>query len=131
MKKYFYDYLGIMGSGLCLVHCLATPILLITQPYFQGEKWGITPENQYWDYLFLLVCFVAVFTTTKHLESSKIVMSFWTFFLFFSIAILFEDDFKYLNYLGYGSSIGLIITHLINIKHCKRCQTKSKVFPLN
>lgn len=128
MKKYFFDYLGIFGSGLCLLHCLATPVLIFTRPYFQ-EKVSNGVENHYWDYLFLLVCFVAVFSTTLHLESKKIATSFWLFFVPFAISILFEEDFKYLDFVGYGSSIGLIVTHLINIKHCKKCQTKNCPLP--
>ncbi|MES2518504.1 MAG: MerC domain-containing protein [Bacteroidota bacterium] len=123
MRKYFYDYLGIISSGICLIHCLATPILFFVQRYFQKKLQSDAYENQYWDYVFLLVSFIAVFSTTQHLKSRRIIVVFWAFFTLFAVAILFEDDFKYLNFLGYTSSIGLIITHLLNIKHCKKCQS--------
>ncbi len=124
--KYGYDYLGILGSGICLVHCLATPLIMLVQAYYKTEVSISSHEGiRYWDYIFLITCFVAVFFTTKESTSQKISSSFWLFFFFFAIAILFEDDFKYINLLGYFASVGLIITHIINIRNCRRCQTKN------
>lgn len=130
MKKYIkknrYDYLGIASSGICLVHCLATPIIMAVQGYYKVNL-SLTHGKgiPYWDYLFLSTCFLAVYFTTKEAISQKIIIAFWSFFILFAIAILFEEDFKYLDILGYISSIGLIITHLLNILNCRKCQTKN------
>lgn len=121
--RYYYDYLGIVSSGVCLVHCLATPILMLIQAYYKtGLNVSDQEELRYLDYVFVSVCFLAVYFTTKEEVSRKINTVFWLFFLFFALSILFEDDFQYLNFVGYFSSFGLIITHLINIKKCKKCQ---------
>jgi hypothetical protein len=130
MKKYFYDYLGIAGSGLCLIHCLAIPFLFYVQNAFaQKLLESLNLENIYFEYSFVLLCFIAVFSTTKHNDSWKINTSFWLFFTLFAISVLFEDDFKYLDLLGYGASIGLIITHIININYCKKCQIENSPLP--
>jgi hypothetical protein len=123
MKKSFYDYLGITGSGLCLIHCLAMPVLFFIQNSFAKDFLkGLDLENIYLDYLFVLLCFCAVVVVTRNSNSRKINVSFWLFFLLFSISVLFEEDIEYLNFLGYGASLGLIITHIININYCKsRC----------
>lgn len=130
MKKNIYDYLGIAGSGLCLIHCLAMPTLFFIQNSFAKDLvkgWNL--ENVYLDYLFVLLCFFAVFSVTKYGNSWKITTSFWLFFLLFSISILFEEDFEYLNFLGYGASLGLITIHIININHIKKCQIKNSPLP--
>ena len=126
MKRNFYDYLGITGSGLCLIHCLAMPVLFFIQNSFAKDFLkGMDLENIYLDYLFIALSFVAIFSITKQNDSWKITASFWLFFLLFSISILFEEDFEYLNFLGYGASLGLIITHIININHIKKCQIEN------
>jgi hypothetical protein len=128
MKKYFYDYLGIAGSGMCLIHCLAMPILFFVQNSFAKDLLkGMDLENIYLDYLFVLLCFFAVFSVTKYNDSWKIITSFWIFFTLFSVSILFEEDFENLDFLGYGASLGLIITHFININHCKKCQIENSL----
>ena len=126
MKRNFYDYLGITGSGLCLIHCLAMPVLFFIQNSFAKDFLkGLDLENVYLDYLFVLLCFCAVIVVTKNCNSRKINFSFWLFFLLFSISVLFEEDFEYLNFLGYIASLGLIITHIININHIKKCQIEN------
>lgn len=130
MKKHFYDYLGIAGSGMCLIHCLAIPILFFVQNSIAKDVLkGLDLENVYLDYLFVLLCFFAVFSVTKQNDSWKISTSFWVFFILFSISVLFEEDFEHLDLLGYGASLGLIITHIININHCKKCQTENSPLP--
>ena len=126
MKRKFYDYLGITGSGLCLIHCLAMPVLFFIQNSFAKDFLkGMDLENIYLDYLFVLLCFCAVIVVTRNSNSRKINASFWLFFLLFSISVLFEEDFEYLNFLGYGASLGLIITHIININHIKKCHIEN------
>ena len=130
LLKYFYDYLGIAGSGMCLIHCLAMPVLFFIQNSFAKDllkNWDL--ENIYLDYLFVLLCFFAIFSVTQYTNSWKINTSFWVCFTLFTISILFEEDFKYLDFLGYGASLGLIITHIINIKYRKKCQIENSPLP--
>ncbi|MET3129686.1 lipid-A-disaccharide synthase-like uncharacterized protein [Arcicella rosea] len=126
ISKYLYDYLGIAGSGICLVHCLATPIVMFVKTFYETKMDISSHEGiHYWDYLFLTICFIAVYFTTKEATSSKITIAFWSFFVLFACSILFEEDFKYLNLVGYFSSIALIITHLVNLRNCKKCHIKN------
>ncbi len=130
MKKQYYDYLGIAGSGMCLIHCLAMPTLFFIQNLFARELFkGLDLENIYLDYLFVLVCFFAVYSVTKRSNSQKVNTSFWLFFGLFSISVLFEENFEYLEYLGYIASLGLIITHIVNINHIKKCQIENSPLP--
>lgn len=130
ISNYFYDYLGMTSSAICLIHCLVTPIVMLVKPFYDVRMRLPSHEGiPFWDYLFLFGCFIAVFFTTKEASSFKISVAFWSFFLLFAISILFEDDFKYLNFLGYFSSLALIITHFIHLRNCKKCHIKNSQLP--
>lgn len=59
LSKYFYDYLGIASSSICLKHCLATPIMIFVRQYYYQN---LPNENGFYcDYLFVFVCFAAVY----------------------------------------------------------------------
>jgi hypothetical protein len=129
-SKPIYDYIGIASSGLCFVHCISIPTLLFLQQYYQQNTGNITigEGGFYWDYLFVLVSFIAVYVSTQNTDSSKIKIALWSFFILFAFAILFEEDIENLEFLGYFSSVGLMITHFLNIKYYRKCQIKN--FPL-
>ncbi|AQG82436.1 MerC domain-containing protein [Spirosoma montaniterrae] len=108
------DYIGITGSVLCVVHCLITPVLLMTTALLQNEQLRFGYLSL--DYVFIGVNVIAVYFATRHHASPAIKRALWSFLLIFAAAIVLEDVNEAFEYLGYAASAGLVITHLINIR---------------
>lgn len=107
------DLVGIINTSLCMVHCLLTPILLA----FLGSAEWLHDLS----YLFLFLSFYAIWEATQHSTNSKVLSIIWLSFALLSVSILFEEDFKWLHYLNYVASIGIIGGHILNIRYCKQC----------
>ncbi|HET6242953.1 MAG: MerC domain-containing protein [Bacteroidetes bacterium] len=113
------DIIGILSSGLCLVHCLALPAaFLYIGDSSAGHSHGHGGFN--YDYLFLSIAIVAVFFTTKKTSSTFIKFSLWIFLLICTFAIIFHDYSPFIQYIMYIGSAGLIISHVLNIRYNKQ-----------
>ncbi|WP_461098536.1 MerC domain-containing protein [Spirosoma luteolum] len=108
------DYIGITGSILCLIHCLVTPVLLLSSRLLQNEPLRVGYLSL--DYVFIAVNIVAVYFATRHYASALVRRALWSFLTLFAISILLEDTAPLFEYLGYVASAGLVFTHLINIR---------------
>ncbi|MVM31690.1 MerC family mercury resistance protein [Spirosoma sp. HMF4905] len=108
------DYIGITGSVLCIIHCLITPVLLLTTSLMQDSALRVGYLSL--DYVFIGVNIVAVFFATRHYAPIAIKIALWGFLSLFSIALLLEETAPVFEYLAYASSAGLVITHLLNIR---------------
>lgn len=110
------DIVGILSSSICLVHCIATPLLitfgagLLTNPFIK--------------YLFLIISFVSIFKPTKKITHTKIALLLWISFWGFLFSTLFQEEYNWLHYSGYFFAILIIIGHILNIKHCKQCSNQ-------
>ena len=54
------DELGILSSALCMLHCIATPFLLVAFPGFLATHRGSQEWWSWLDILFLGISFIAV-----------------------------------------------------------------------
>jgi hypothetical protein len=112
------DLIGILSSSICLVHCVATPLLIafgagfITNPFFK--------------YLFLIISFVSIFKATENITSKKISLLLWISFWGFLFSTLFQEEYEWLHYSGYLFAILIIIGHILNIKHCRECSKQNE-----
>jgi hypothetical protein len=70
------------------------------------------------DYAFILINVVAVWTAAQR-TSRAIAAALWVSLGLFAIGILFEDLSPVFEYIGYVASLGLISSHLLNIRHCR------------
>jgi hypothetical protein len=113
------DFLGISGSILCIVHCLVTPFLVMAGTFSGAEaiKMGFLSL----DYAFILVNIFAVYHATKHHSTLRIRASLWGFLVLFTCAILLEEQHQVFEYLGYAASIGLVVSHIVNLRYCQQC----------
>lgn len=117
------DDLGILSSALCIIHCIATPFLLVAIPVSSLTSHGSQEWWSWLDILFMGISFVAVYkaaqqSTLKWLQVSLIVS--WLLLSFFILnerleGIEFPVD------MVYFPAMGLIALHLINRRHC-RCE---------
>lgn len=108
------DYIGITGSVLCIIHCLITPILLLTSSVLQNSTVRVGYLSL--DYVFIGVNIIAVYFATRHYAPSAIKRSLWGFLSLFTVALLLEETAPIFEYLAYTASAGLVITHLLNIR---------------
>ena len=115
------DYLGSIASGLCLVHCLLTPIIFVAKTC---SKSCCHSAPSWWsaiDYIFLVISLFAVIETVKNTNKAwmKYAISFSWVFLCFAI---FNEKFEWLSsldFLVYVPAFLLIALHLYNLKYCK------------
>ncbi|MGB0863849.1 MAG: MerC domain-containing protein [Saprospiraceae bacterium] len=122
------DLIGMISSGLCLIHCLAMPFVLGWYTFSEhahhdhvGHVHAHASVGGFnWDYFFILLALVAVlFSTRGHAASTLVKSLLWVFFAMFAIGIGFEAFGVFFQILGYTASLGLIATHWINYRECR------------
>ena len=59
------DSISILTSGICLIHCLATPLLLVV-------GYGSFIEQEGSKYIFVIISFLSIFYAVKDSSSLKI-----------------------------------------------------------
>lgn len=111
--KSIFNYLGIISSSLCIVHCIITPTLLLF-----GR---LIFQSIYVDLTFIIVSLISVMISSYKSRNKIIKSLLWFFFSLFAISILFESQLELFHIVGIISSIGLMIIHILNIKNCKSC----------
>ena len=118
------NQLGAIASGLCLIHCIATPFIFIAQSC-STTCCETTPSWWKWiDFLFLFISLLAVYRSGKHSTSPFIKCALWVSW-FSLFAIIINEQYHWLilpKQSIYIASISLIIFHLYNLKFCQ-CKT--------
>lgn len=114
------DSLGVFASGLCLIHCIATPLIFVLQPLAVSEE----AAPLWWkslDYVFLVISFIAVYWSAKNTSKTWMRSALWISWVALTFAILNEK--MELFHLGeisiYIPAVVLIGLHLYNQKYCK------------
>lgn len=120
------DYVGILGSLLCIVHCIAMPVLALGSAFGHDHHLHIGFLSL--DYLFVLVNAAAVYFATRNHRSVFVNVLLWSALLLFAVSLVFEERNVAFRWLGYVGSALLITGHLINLYICQIApQTKFKV----
>lgn len=120
------DSIGIISSALCLVHCLATPLLFATQT--QIINFG-SSKPLWWssiDIILLLISSLAIYKTTINATKNWIKIGLWLSFLILSFIIINEKAgwFPIPEVAIYMPSMSLIFFHVYNSKYCQ-CKNES------
>ena len=114
------DTIGALSSGLCMIHCLATPLFFVAAAC---SKSCCSSAPSWWlwiDYIFIVISFVAVLFSTKNTKNNFVKFGLWLswFGLFiFIINIVYgfvdvSDNIKFI------PAFALIGFHLYNIRFC-------------
>ncbi len=117
------DTLGIIASSLCLLHCLATPFLLLAHTGSTVFQDGYSVWWKLLDIIFLGLSFIAILQSTKTTTDSRIKYAFWSTWLLLLFIIMNEK----LSILSlpeeviYVVSVVLVGLHFYNKKYC-RCK---------
>lgn len=115
-KKGWSDVLGIVSAFACMIHCLAAPLLMAF-----GAGFLASPPLQY---LFIGVAFAAICKTSWQGVQPNVGILLWSSFGVLVFSVLLEERYPVLEYSGYLASLGMIIGHIWNIRHCRRCSNK-------
>ena len=120
------DAVGSLASSLCLIHCIATPFIFITQACTMTCCADAPIWWQSLDYFFIVISFFAIYQSTQTSKNKNIKIALWmTWFVFF-ISILNKTIqlFYISNYFIYSAGILLALLHLYNLKYCQ-CKDES------
>lgn len=117
------DAIGMWSSGLCLIHCLATPFLFVAKSCSTTTAccaagptwWGLL------DVGFLVISFIAIYFTAKH--SSKDWVKIALFVSWAALAgIILNEYLAVVNLTGYviyAPAVALIGLHFYNRQYCQ------------
>ena len=108
------DYFGIASATFCVIHCIATPFLIV-----------IVSKYEWWSslsYLFLTISFFAVYQASKSKPPAYILTFIWAGFVGLTLSTLSEDYWTYGELTGYIFSVVLVTGHILNIRYCKKCK---------
>lgn len=118
------DMLGISASVLCMIHCLAFPVM-ISLGYLVNFSDDHDHSHEHWhwmDYFFVILAVWAVYNAAKNTHSMRIKIALWIAVFIFSIAILLHELNPYMIVISIAASLILLIIHIINWKYHKRCK---------
>lgn len=102
------DYIGISLAGLCLIHCMLFPLLLLF-----SIGWF---HNGFIDLAFLILGLVPVY---KALNGTNKILIKWILGLSVAVvafSIVLDLVFHWENHLIYLGAVGLICGHFLNLK---------------
>ena len=113
------DYLGVISGGLCILHCIATPLLFISNAELAGH--GTPIQWQLLNFIFVALSFLAVRSSAKNSSSSTVKLLFYVFwFILFSLILNESIHVFHLPELAtYASAFSLCCLHVYNLKYCQ------------
>ena len=126
-RKSLSDIIGALASGLCVIHCMATPFLFIAQ---SSHPIACSSIGLGWwsaiDFIFIGITALAVYQSGKNSSRELVKYSLYATWLVLTLFILNEK----LHFLPipsvakYGAALTLILLHIYNLKYC-RCADES------
>ena len=115
------DAIGALASGLCMIHCLATPFFFIASAC-SASCCNTAPLWWQWmDYFFLFISFFAIIQATRSTKNEWITYGLWTswvalFLLIFNIKFGWVTLAENLKFIPAFTLVGL---HLYNMRYCQ------------
>ena len=119
------DYIGAASSGLCMLHCFATPFLFLSQSALLNISQELTFFWYLLNYIFLAVSFIAIYYSVKNSSNLSIKVLLYLFWISLSLLILNEEFmiFSIPELYTYISALSLSVLHIYNLKYC-RCDNE-------
>lgn len=115
------DSLGALVSGLCLLHCVLTPVLFAAQV---GSISCCVKSTAWWEFIdviFLMVSFYAIYRSGKTTSTYFVKIALWLNWLFLLLVVINEKTswFLFHKNILFFPGICLIILHLYSKKYCQ------------
>jgi len=115
------DRIGAISSGLCLLHCFATPFLFLSQSSLIFISVDFTLTWFILNYFFLFISFIAIYHSVKNSTNRFIRIFLYLFWLVLSGLIINEslEIFSIPEAATYFSASSLICLHIYNLRYCR------------
>ena len=115
------DYIGATSSGLCMLHCFATPFIFLSQSAAINISQEITFLWYLLNYMFLLISFIAIYYSVKNSSNFLVKVLLYSFWISLSALIINEALllFPIPELYTYISAFTLITLHMYNLKYCR------------
>ena len=119
------DLFGVLASSLCMVHCLATPLIFVVQ----ASTVACSEVGPLWwrmmDYLFLVVSIIAIYQSARTTASKWMPKAMYVSWGILAFLILNESLhlLPIPHILMYLPAFCLVFLHLYNRKYCQ-CEAK-------
>lgn len=115
------DTFGALASTLCVVHCLATPLLFIAH---SCSAHGCETTPVWWknlDFLFLVISFLAIYRSTQTTSKNFMKYALWISWAFLFLLIMNEKThwISLPELLTYTIAFILAGLHLYNLNYCQ------------
>ena len=113
------DYLGVISGGLCIIHCIATPLLFISNAELAGH--GTPIEWQLLNFVFVAISFLAIRTSAKNSSNSTVKVLFYVLWAIL-FGLIFNESihiFHLPELITYISASSLCCLHVYNLKYCQ------------
>ncbi len=115
------DSIGAIASSLCVVHCLATPLLFVVSSCSVD---GCASAPAWWsniDYLFLIISFFSIYRSTQTTTSKGIKPLLWFNWSVLVMLIVNEkvQVFHLPETITYITACSLAGIHIYNLKYCQ------------
>ena len=118
------DFFGAIASGICLIHCIATPFIFVAHAgmHQHGHHHGSSPL--WWnviDIIFLIISLGAVYWSAKSSSKTWVKYVLYASWVFLAFLILNEklEGIHLPEDLIYIPAFSLIVFHLYNKKYCQ------------
>lgn len=116
------DLIGVIASSLCLVHCILTPFIFISQVC--AKTCCTNNTSVYWksiDFIFLILSGISVYYSAKNSAKKLMKVLLWIFWGLLFLILVNEqlEIFTLPLYSIYIPGFSLIFLHLFNQKYCK------------
>ncbi len=122
------DVLGAIASGLCVIHCIATPFLFVVQSC-SVSKSCCDSGPTWWssiDYIFIAITFFAVYQSSKNTSKDWMKAGLYGTWVILSFLML-NDKMGFINlseWWKYLAAVAMISLHIYNLKFCQ-CSEES------
>lgn len=115
------NILGVTASGLCLIHCLMTPLFFTIQTSAFGWRKEYLLWWQLMDLVFLFLSCIAIFISASRTSKHWMKYSLWSSWIVLA-SIILNEKFQMLKIMEaaiYIPSIALIVLHIYNRNYCR------------
>jgi hypothetical protein len=115
LKKYFHpDVIGIISASVCMIHCIALPMLMLTSMHIFSHP--------LMEIFFLSTSAISIYYSTKGRNITISSLLLWISFTGLCISTLLHDHFAVMKMIGYAFSVLIIIGHIIQMRTCPKCR---------
>ena len=115
------DRIGVVSSGLCILHCFATPFLFLSQSSLIFISVDFTLTWFILNYVFLFISFIAIYHSVKNSTKRFIRIFLYLFWVVLTGLIINEslEIFSIPEAATYFSASSLICLHIYNLRYCR------------